>query len=74
MWVSTLSDAPTANGAARGMVGNLVHRLILLAALAFVAPGTIAALIDGTAPAGITITSLARALPYSCADWREFVG
>jgi hypothetical protein len=32
----------------------------------------VAAIIDGTAPAGLTITGLAKALPYSWAEqeWR----
>jgi site-specific DNA recombinase len=40
----------------------------LLAPLAFISPSIIAALIDGTAPADLTITGLARALPYSWAE------
>jgi hypothetical protein len=38
-----------------------------LANLAFVSPRIIAAIIDGTAPADLTVTSLATALPYSWA-------
>lgn len=38
----------------------------LLAALAFVSPRLVAAIIEGNAPAGLTVTGLARALP---ADW-----
>jgi site-specific DNA recombinase len=40
----------------------------LLAPLAFVSPRTIAAIVDGTAPAGLTVTGLAKALPYSWAE------
>ena len=39
----------------------------LLAPLAFVSPQVVAAIIDGTAPADLTITGLAKALPYSWA-------
>jgi hypothetical protein len=40
----------------------------LLAPLAFVSPGIIAAIVDGTAPADLTVTGLARRLPYSWAE------
>jgi site-specific DNA recombinase len=40
----------------------------LLAPLAFVSPRIIAAIVDRTAPADLTVTGLARALPYS---WTE---
>jgi hypothetical protein len=46
----------------------------LLAPLAFVSPGIIAALIHGTAPADLTITGLARALPYSWAEQERQIG
>jgi site-specific DNA recombinase len=39
----------------------------LLAPLAFVAPRIVAAIADGTAPAGLTVTGLAKALPCSWA-------
>ena len=37
----------------------------LLAPLAFLSPRIIAAIIDGTAPADLTVTGLAKTLPYS---------
>jgi hypothetical protein len=37
----------------------------LLAPLAFLSPRIIAAIVDGTAPADLTVTGLAKALPYS---------
>jgi hypothetical protein len=40
----------------------------LLAPLAFVSPRIIAAIVDGTAPADLTVTGLARRLPYSWAE------
>jgi site-specific DNA recombinase len=40
----------------------------LLSSLAFVAPCIVAAIIDGTAPAGLTITGMAKALSYSWAN------
>jgi hypothetical protein len=46
----------------------------LLAALAFVSPRIIAAIDDGTAPADLTVTSLAKALPYSWAEQEQNIG
>jgi site-specific DNA recombinase len=43
------------------------RHLRLLAPLAFVAPCIVAAIVDGTAPADLTITGLAKALSYSWA-------
>jgi len=40
----------------------------LLAPLAFVSPRLIAAVVDGTAPPDLTVTGLAKALPYSWAE------
>ena len=40
----------------------------LLAPLAFVSPRIVSALLDGTAPADLTLTTLARALPDSWAE------
>jgi site-specific DNA recombinase len=54
--------------------GKAERHIRLLATLAFVAPGIIAALIDGTAPADLTVTSLARALPYSWAEQKRLIG
>jgi hypothetical protein len=39
-----------------------------LAPLAFVSPRIVSALLDGTAPADLTLTKLARALPYCWAE------
>ena len=45
----------------------------LLAPLAFLSPRIIAAIVDGTAPADLTVTGLAKALPYSwCEQERDF--
>ena len=48
--------------------GKGERHIRLLAPLAFVSPGTIAALIEGAAPAGLSVTALARELPLS---WTE---
>ena len=46
----------------------------LLAPLAFVSPRIIAAIAGGTAPAGLTVTGLAKALPYSWAEQERDIG
>jgi len=43
----------------------------LLAPLAFVAPRIVAAIADGNAPANLTVTGLAKALPYSWAEQQK---
>src|SRR5260221_330715 len=48
--------------------GKAERHIRLLAPLAFLSPRIISALLDGTAPADLTLTQLARALPYS---WTE---
>jgi site-specific DNA recombinase len=46
----------------------------LLAPLAFLSPCIIAAIVDGTAPADLTVTGLAKAVPYSWAEREERIG
>ena len=46
----------------------------LLATLAFVSPRIIAAIVDGTAPADLTVTDLAKALSYSWAEQEHGIG
>ena len=46
----------------------------LLAPLAFLSPRIVSRLLDGTAPAGLTITALARALPWSWAEQERRLG
>ena len=43
--------------------GKVERHIRLLAPLAFVSPRIVSALLDGTAPADLTLTKLARALP-----------
>jgi hypothetical protein len=43
----------------------------LLASLASLSPRIVSALIEGTAPADLTVTALARALPYSWAEQKR---
>jgi site-specific DNA recombinase len=53
----------------------LCERHIRLSApLAFLSPRIIAAIVDGTAPPGLTVTGLAKALPYSWAEQERRFG
>jgi site-specific DNA recombinase len=54
--------------------GRGERHIRLLAPLAFVSPRIIAALLDGTAPADLTVTGLAKTLPYSWAEQERCVG
>lgn len=51
--------------------GQGERHIRLLAPLAFVSPRIIAAIVDGSAPADLTVTGLARALPYSWAEQEQ---
>ena len=46
----------------------------LLAPLAFVSPRIIAAIVEGTATKDLTVSSLARSLPYSWAAQEQSIG
>jgi site-specific DNA recombinase len=54
--------------------GKAARHIRLLAPLAFISPRIIEALVDGTAPAGLTVTGLARALPLSWAEQEHRIG
>jgi site-specific DNA recombinase len=48
--------------------GKVERHIRLLAPLAFVSPRIVSALLEGAAPAGLTISALARTLPWSWAE------
>jgi hypothetical protein len=48
--------------------GKVERQVRLLAPLAFVSPRIVSAILDGSAPAGLTVTTLARTLPWSWAE------
>jgi DNA invertase Pin-like site-specific DNA recombinase len=48
--------------------GKAERHIRLLAPLAFLSPRIVSALLDGSAPADLTLTKLARALPWSWAE------
>jgi site-specific DNA recombinase len=61
-------------GAGRAERDSERRALRLMAPLAFLSPRIIAAIVDGTAPADLTVTGLAKALPYSWAEQERRVG
>jgi hypothetical protein len=68
-WVDDVAQGRTATFAQIAhREGKVERHLQLLAPLAFLSPRIVAAIIDGSAPANLTVTRLARALPYS---WDE---
>jgi site-specific DNA recombinase len=54
--------------------GRGERHIRLLAPLAFVSPRIIDAIVDGSAPADLTVTGLAKALPYSWAGQENSIG
>ena len=54
--------------------GKVERHMRLLVPLAFVSPRIVSGLLDGTAPAGLTITALARGLPWSWAEQERRLG
>ena len=58
--------------AAREALGE--RHIRLLAPLAFLSPRIIMAIVDGTAPADLTVTGLAKALPCSWAEQEQSIG
>src|ERR671935_35516 len=68
-WIDDLAHGRAASFAVIARREGKAERLIRrLAALAFVSPRIVSALLDGTAPADLTLTKLARALPYCWAE------
>jgi hypothetical protein len=65
-WIDDLARGRAASFAVIARREGKVERHIrLLAPLAFLSPRIVSALLDGTAPANLTLTQLARGLPYS---------
>jgi DNA invertase Pin-like site-specific DNA recombinase len=68
-WIEDIKTARVASFTDIAKVEGQVERHIrLLTPLAFLSPRIIAVIVDGTAPPDLTITGLAKALPYSWAE------
>jgi hypothetical protein len=73
-WVDDVAQGRTATFAQIARREGKVERHVrLLAPLAFLSPQIVAAIIDGTAPADLTVTTLARALPWSWAEQEKWL-
>jgi hypothetical protein len=74
-WMDDLMQGRVASFAAIARREGKVERHIrVLAPLAFLSPRIVSALLDGTAPADLTATKLARALPHSWAEQERRAG
>jgi site-specific DNA recombinase len=68
-WIDDLAQGRAASFAVIARrEGKAERHIRLLAPLAFVSPRIVSALLYGTAPADLTLTKLARALPYCWAE------
>jgi site-specific DNA recombinase len=74
-WVDELADGRVGSFAVLARrEGKAEQYIRLLVSLAFVSPRIISKILDGTAPAALTITALARALPWSWAEQERRLG
>ena len=74
-WIDDLAHGRAASFAVIARrEGKAERHIRLLAPLAFVSPRIVSALLDGTAPVDLTLTKLARALPYCWAEQERRVG
>jgi site-specific DNA recombinase len=74
-WVDELANGRVGSFAVLARrEGKLERQIRLLLPLAFLSPRIVSGLLDGTAPAGLTITALARALPWSWAEQERRLG
>ena len=72
--VTGLAKALPYSWAAQEREAQGERHIRLLAPLVFLSPRIIAAIADGTAPGDLTVTDLAKALPYSWAAQEETIG
>jgi DNA invertase Pin-like site-specific DNA recombinase len=74
-WMDDLAHGRAASFAAIARrEGKAERHIRLLTPLAFLSPRIVSALLDGTAPANLTLTQLARALPHSWTEQERRVG
>jgi DNA invertase Pin-like site-specific DNA recombinase len=74
-WIEDMKQGGVASFAEIAQREAQVERHIrLLAPLAFLSPRLVAAIVDGTARADLTVTGIAKALPYSWTKQEESIG
>ena len=75
LWIDDLTEGRAASFAEiAAREGRVERHIRLLAPLAFVSPNFISAIINGAAPAGLTITGLAQPLSYSWSEQQQRIG
>ena len=75
LWIDDIRQSRIASFAEiANCEGQGERHIRLLAPLAFVSPHIIKAIVDGIAPADLTVTGLARALPYSWTEQEQRIG
>jgi site-specific DNA recombinase len=72
-WIEHLAMGTTSFADIAKREGTVERHIRLLAPLAFLSPRIVAALLDGTAPAGLTGTGLAQALAWSWTEQEQHV-
>ena len=74
-WIDAILRDPTIDFVTIAARENLAERHVrFLAPLAYLSPRIVEAIADGRAPADLTVSSLARALPLSWSDQAAAVG
>jgi site-specific DNA recombinase len=74
IWIDDLVQGRVSSFAEIAKRESKVERHIrLLTPLAFISPGMILAIMDGSAPADLTVTRLAQALPHSWAEQEQHI-
>jgi hypothetical protein len=74
-WIDDLAHGRVASFAAIAhREGKIERRIRLLMPLGFLSPRIVSAILDGAAPADLTVTRLTRPLPYSWAEQERWLG
>jgi len=73
-WVDDVMHGHASLAAIARREGMVERHVRLLLPLALVSPRIVSALLDGTAPADLTVATLARKLPYSWTEQERRVG
>jgi hypothetical protein len=75
VWIETLVEGRVASLAEIAKCEGKVERYVrFLAPLAFLSPRVMSAILNGSAPAGLTVTGLAKSLPCSWAEQERQLG
>jgi hypothetical protein len=75
LWIDDLMEGRVGSiDAIAEREGKGERHIRLLMPLAFVSPRIVGAIVDGTAPASLTVTSLARALPHGWSEQARQLG